>query len=139
MKNVLIFGAFDPLHEGHLNFFRQAKQLGDKVTAVVARDSTILRIKKHEPYQNENTRAEVVRNCGLIDDVRLGFEGEDNYRILDNLDFDVIALGYDQRPSEETILAELAKRGKTNITVVRLKPFQSDKYKSSFFRPENSK
>ena len=29
MKVVLVTGGFDPLHSGHLQYFKEAKKLGD--------------------------------------------------------------------------------------------------------------
>ena len=32
MKTILVTGTFDGLHEGHINFFKQAKDWEDEVT-----------------------------------------------------------------------------------------------------------
>ena len=45
MTKVMVFGTFDYLHEGHKDFFRQAKQYGDELVVVVARDETVKQIK----------------------------------------------------------------------------------------------
>ena len=46
MKKVIVFGTFDILHQGHLDFFRQAKQYGDYLIVAVAHDENV---KKSRP------------------------------------------------------------------------------------------
>jgi len=48
-KKVLVFGTFDGLHEGHKNFFKQAREFGDFLVVVVGRDSTIVKTKGRPP------------------------------------------------------------------------------------------
>lgn len=131
MKRVLVFGTFDPLHEGHRDFFQQAKALGDHLTVVVARDSSIRANKGYEPHQSEEARLTAVAEAG-VDEVILGNKTAHKYELLKELEFDVLALGYDQHPSEEEVRRQLALLGKQAVLVVRLQPFQPEKYKSSF-------
>jgi cytidyltransferase-like protein len=44
---VMVFGTFDFLHKGHLNFFKQARSLAKNpyLIASVARDYNVKRIK----------------------------------------------------------------------------------------------
>ena len=37
-KIVVVSGGFDPLHSGHLNLFREAKSLGDKLIVILNYD-----------------------------------------------------------------------------------------------------
>jgi len=53
---VLVFGTFDILHKGHLNFFKQAREHGDYLIAVVARDRTVKEIKGKPPIESEKER-----------------------------------------------------------------------------------
>src|SRR3989344_6716759 len=96
MKKVLVFGTFDGLHEGHLDFFKQAKEYGDYLIAVVGRDSTVERVKKKLPKYDQFERLLAVQKCGLIDYARLGNEGVSVYEVLKQVKPDVICLGYDQ-------------------------------------------
>lgn len=134
MKRVLAFGAFDPLHEGHRDFFRQAKALGDHVLVIVARDSSIRAHKHRDPFVAEEERVAAVAACDGVDEVRLGNKTAHHYTLLSELAFDVLVLGYDQVPSDEVVREELQQRGKRNVAVVRLKPFQPEAYKSSHLR-----
>lgn len=136
MRKVLAFGAFDPLHPGHVDFLRQAKALGNFLTVVVARDSAIRAHKEYEPHQPEAERVAAVSKVEYVDEAKLGHKAVHKYEILGELDFDVIALGYDQEPSEEVVKHELKQHNKYHIEVVRLKPFHPEQYKSTFIREQ---
>ncbi len=133
---VLTFGVFDPFHKGHEDLFRQAKEQGDWLIVVVARDSWIKVDKKREPLVTEDERLAVVKKQKLVDEVRFGYEWPppDKYGLLRELDFDVVALGYDQSVTKKEVKKELWKRGKEGVKVKRMRPFKPAVYKSSFFR-----
>jgi cytidyltransferase-like protein len=131
---VLVFGAFDPLHEGHKDFFRQAKDLGSRLLVVVARDASIRSHKGREPHTDEETRMAAVAAVPTVDEVVLGNEQANRYELLSQLDYDILALGYDQVPSDEVVRAELDKRGKHSVPLVRLAPYMPEKYKSTLLR-----
>ncbi|MFH1354005.1 MAG: adenylyltransferase/cytidyltransferase family protein [bacterium] len=137
MKTVLVFGVFDPLHEGHRCFFRQAKKLGDYLLVVVARDSSIKMNKGRDSFEKEEERLKKVMAADWVDEARLGNEWpvDDPYRLLGELEFDVLALGYDQKPDKATARQELDRRGKQRVKIVRTRALRPEKYKSSYFRP----
>ena len=58
---VLITGGFDPLHSGHIAYFKAAKKLGDILVVGVNSDSWLTR-KKGAPFMPYTERAEIVRN-----------------------------------------------------------------------------
>lgn len=134
-QRVLAFGTFDLLHRGHKNFLQRAKALGDTLTVVVARDSVVTAHKHQLPYQDEQTRLRGVRRLPIVDNVLLGSATPHDYTLLATLDFDVLAVGYDQLPADDTIRHELDQRGKGHVRIVRLKPFHPEKYKTSLLRP----
>lgn len=126
---VVCAGTFDHFHPGHVDFLKQAKVLGDELIVIVARDENVKRIKGMIPEHNEAQRRENVEKTGIPDRVILGYTDKDIFLILKELKPDIIALGYDQRVSEESVVKRLL-----HCKVVRLKPFHPDKYKSSYFR-----
>ncbi len=128
---VLVFGTFDGLHEGHKNFFRQAKEFGDFLVVVVGRDSTVEKIKKRPPKFTEQERLAEVQKNELVDEARLGNEGSDPYKVIEEIKPDSICLGYDQTHFTDKLAIELPKRGLGHITVERLKAFEPEKYHSS--------
>ncbi|MFA6392236.1 MAG: adenylyltransferase/cytidyltransferase family protein [Patescibacteria group bacterium] len=129
MRKVMVFGAFDILHPGHVDFFEQAKKHGDYLVAVVARDNTISQVKNHIPQKPQNERLEAVQNQPTVDRAVLGYEG-DKYQIIREIAPDVICLGYDQIAFTELLETKL-KEFNLNTKIVRLKPFHPEKFKSS--------
>lgn len=123
MVRVMASGVFDLLHTGHLHYLEEAKKLGDELIVVVARDSTVRR-EKHEPITPEEVRRELVDAMKPVDKAVLGREG-DMYGIVEEIQPDIIALGYDQEHDEEVIRNELKKRG-LNVDVVRLSKLGTD-------------
>src|SRR3989344_5329006 len=96
MTRIMVFGTFDMLHEGHLNFFNQARSLAKDPHLVVsvARDSAAIRIKGMRPKKTERERLTLVEACDLVDEVTLGDEKGYMEHILE-VRPDIIALGYD--------------------------------------------
>jgi len=129
LKKVLVFGTFDGLHPGHINFFQQAKKLGDELIVVVARDATVQKVKGRPPRKNENTRLSDVGNAGIAGEVLLGNLG-DPYAIIKQIKPDIIALGYDQN-SFSAGLPEFIKKENLKIEIIRLMPYKPETYKSS--------
>lgn len=127
---VMVFGTFDGLHPGHLNLFEQARKHGTRLIAVIGRDATVMKAKGRAPVQNENQRLEAVKRTGLVDEVRLGHES-DYYKVIRDVQPDVICLGYDQTHFTNK-LPSLFPR----IKLVTLEPFHPEEYKSSKLRNE---
>ncbi len=128
-RKVVCAGTFDHFHPGHRDFLRQAKTLGEVLTVIVARDETVKRIKGFLPTNNEQVRKRNVEESGIPELVILGNLDADLFQIIQELKPDVIALGYDQRVSEEEIVRRFPF-----CTIVRLISFEPDQYKSSFYR-----
>ena len=130
MKKIMVFGAFDGLHPGHLNFFKQAKKFGERLIVSVGTDRNVAKIKNRKPLFNQEERLELVKNCRLVDEAVLGSE-KDFYEHIKDLKPDVICLGYDQWADEDEVRRELGRVGLTDTRVVRLKPHKADRAKST--------
>lgn len=129
----MVFGTFDILHEGHRNLFLQAKQHGNYLIAVVATDKNTIEIKKKAPLHNEQERLESVQSEFNVDLAVIG-DGSDPYKVIVEHQPDVICLGYDQHNCFEEKLVSKLKEYPLSLPVIRLNPFQPDKYKSSILR-----
>ncbi|MDI9619661.1 MAG: FAD synthase [Candidatus Nezhaarchaeota archaeon] len=118
-RKVMVAGVFDIIHPGHIYLITKASELGD-VIVVVARDSTVKRLKGRRPVIPEGQRLEVVRSLKKVDEAFLGHEGVDMLRIVEEIKPDVILLGPDQAFTEEDLKRKLEARG-LNIEIKRLK------------------
>lgn len=57
-KVAMVDGAFDPLHRGHIEYFRLASELGVPVLCNVASDRYVS--TKHRPFLGEDQRAAII-------------------------------------------------------------------------------
>ena len=141
LVKIMVFGTFDGLHPGHLNFFQQAKKLvppkdGQSKKSLksflivsIARDRNVFKIKKRFPVLNEQKRKNLVKKCKLVDKVVLaGVKNHLPHIIKERPE--IIALGYDQRAYVKNLKKDLRGRG-LSVKIVRLQPYKEGIYKNS--------
>lgn len=134
MNNVIVFGTFDLVHPGHKSFLHQAKKLGNFLLVAVARDRHVLRAKGRQPDWNEKKRLLAIRRLGIANKVILGSRTHNYFRTLRSYKIDLIALGYDQKPTTNDLKKELRRHRLNKIKIVRLRGYRPDRYKSSKLR-----
>jgi FAD synthetase len=103
---IIASGVFDLLHLGHVRFLEQAKAAGGKnakLIVVIARDSTIEKMKGRKPIMSETERQALVQSLKVVDESVLGYESLDIGEIILDIKPDVIALGYDQAEMEKQV------------------------------------
>src|SRR3989338_4757016 len=127
MTTAMCFGTFDILHPGHLYFLRECRKYGDKLVVVIARDSTVEKIKGKKPKYDERERKEHMKELNIANKVVLGYE-EDPYEIIEEINPDVICLGYDQDSFSENLREILEKRGMTP-KIMRMRSYREHVYK----------
>lgn len=76
MKIVLVTGGFDPLHSGHIEYFQEAKGLGDKLVVGINSDEWLTR-KKGRPFMPFEERATIIENLSMVDHV-ISFDDSDD-------------------------------------------------------------
>lgn len=133
MKKVLVFGAFDGLHPGHISFFKQAKKHGDFLIVSVGLDQNVETIKGKKPLFSQEERLELVRTLKIVDAAVLGAKA-DYYQAVKKLGPDIICLGYDQWASVEDVKRGLKSAGLGNVKVLRLKPYKEARAKSTHLK-----
>ncbi len=134
LKRVMVFGTFDILHQGHKNFFKQARKLSNNVFLIVsvARDLNVKKIKGKKPLYNELERLDFVKKTGLANIVVLGSKNSFLAHIVECKPH-VIALGYDQVAYTQNLEKKLLQKG-LKVKIVKLKPFKPNVYKSSLLK-----
>ncbi|MBI5139411.1 adenylyltransferase/cytidyltransferase family protein [Candidatus Nomurabacteria bacterium] len=131
---IMVFGTFDNLHEGHLNFFKQAKNLEkfSYLIVSIARDKNVLRIKGKFPEKKERERMKLVKKIKLADRVVLsGLKNHLTHIIKERPD--IIALGYDQKAYVKNLKKDLKNKG-ILVRIARLKPYKEKIYKNHLLR-----
>ena len=74
---VLCTGGFDPLHSGHIEYFRAARRLGDILVVGVNSDSW-LRRKKGREFMPSYERVQIIENLKMVDHCILFNDTEDH-------------------------------------------------------------
>jgi len=118
LKVVMIGGAFEIIHPGHLHTIEQARKLGDTLVVVVATDKSVVKNKGRDPVTPQASRVKLVAAVRGVDVSIPGGQGS-IYDTLERVRPDVVALGYDQTHNPADIESEAARRG-LNLSVVRL-------------------
>lgn len=75
MKIVLVSGGFDPLHSGHIEYFKAAKSIGDYLIVAVNSDEWLVR-KKGKEFQSLEERKTIISNLKMVDEV-ISFDDKD--------------------------------------------------------------
>lgn len=134
----MIFGTFDGLHKGHINFFKQAKKLSKNPYLIVsvARDFNVKKIKKSLPEFSEKKRVDLIKKTKLAQRVLLGGIKNHLPHIVKEKP-DIIALGYDQRQYVKNLKNDLTQKG-IDVRIVRLKSFKPHIYKNRLLKKQRT-
>jgi cytidyltransferase-like protein len=79
MKVVVTTGGFDPLHSGHIAYFKAAKELGDILCVGINSDNWLTR-KKGKPFMSFEERKNIVENIKCVGNA-FGFNDDDGSAI----------------------------------------------------------
>ena len=108
MKIIVVSGGFDPLHSGHIAYFKAAKDLGDKLVVALNSDGWLTR-KKGKYFMPYKERSEIISSLRMVDDV-IDFEDDE---------FGSCALGLKKIlkmfPNDHIIFANGGDRNEGNI------------------------
>jgi D-beta-D-heptose 7-phosphate kinase/D-beta-D-heptose 1-phosphate adenosyltransferase len=73
---VLVTGGFDPLHSGHIEYFKAAKELGDELVVGLNSDEWLTR-KKGRPFMAFKDRSAIIGALEIVDRV-ISFDDSDD-------------------------------------------------------------
>lgn len=74
MKIVIVSGGFDPLHSGHIAYFKAAKSNGDKLIVALNSDNWLIE-KKGKFFMPFRERKSIIENLLFVDEV-IDFEDD---------------------------------------------------------------
>jgi len=65
MKPVIVTGGFDPIHSGHIEYFKAAKEMGSILFVGVNSDEWLTR-KKGKPFMSAEERMSIIKEIGCV-------------------------------------------------------------------------
>ena len=74
-KAVILSGYFNPIHKGHLEYFNNARALGDALFVIVNSDHQ-RELKGSKAFQNEEERLYIVSNIKAVDRAILSIDSD---------------------------------------------------------------
>ena len=96
MKIVAVSGYFDPIHVGHIEYFKLAKKLGDKLVVILNNDEQA-KLKKGSAFMPQEERKAILEALRDVDEVFLSIDKDGTVcRSLEALKPDIFAKGGDR-------------------------------------------
>ena len=75
MKIIIVSGGFDPLHSGHIKYFKSAKDFGDKLIVALNSDQWLIK-KKGKFFLPFEERKIIIESLSVVDSV-IDFEDDE--------------------------------------------------------------
>lgn len=100
MRIIAVSGYFDPLHIGHVELFKLAKALGDKLIVIVNNNEQT-EMKKGKYFMDVEERARIIQELACVDEVFISIDRDRTVReSLRAVKPHVFANGGDRRNDE---------------------------------------
>jgi cytidyltransferase-like protein len=108
MKLIVVSGGFDPIHSGHIAYFKSAKSYGDKLIVALNSDNWLEK-KKGKFFMPLHERKSIIESIKYVDEV-ISFEDDEKGSCINALE--AIKKTY---PNEDIYFANGGDRDKKNI------------------------
>lgn len=72
-KAIIVSGYFNPIHKGHIEYFKNAKSCGDELFVIVNNDKQRA-LKGTKEFQNQEERLFIVENIKAVDKVFIAID-----------------------------------------------------------------
>ena len=109
MKTIFTNGCFDILHIGHIELFKYAKSLGDKLIVGIDSDERIRQSKgNNRPINTSENRKHILSAIRYIDNVYIFNNDEELISLVVDIKPDIIVVGSDWE-NKNVIGSEYAK------------------------------
>ena len=107
-KKVFVSGCYDILHGGHIEFFNQAKSLGDYLIVSFAGDKSLMLHKNKKSSLPEAHKKKILESLKMIDEVVVGDDlrehGLDFKKHFLRIKPDILAVTEDDKYGKEKIV-----------------------------------
>tara|TARA_B100000242_G_scaffold141199_1_gene100359 strand:+ start:6076 stop:6861 length:786 start_codon:yes stop_codon:yes gene_type:complete len=113
MKIVSVSGGFDPIHSGHIEYIKSAKDYGEKLIVILNSDEW-LKKKKGKFFLQFKERKNILENLKFVDEV-IGFEDDEQGSCKNGL----IKI-QEKYPKDKIIFCNGGDRSKENIPEMSL-------------------
>jgi cytidyltransferase-like protein len=114
MKKIAISGYFDPIHIGHLEYIKMARELGDYLIVIVNNDKQAA-LKKGRSFMCEDDRLMIVSQIKGVDEAVMSIDDDKTVcKTIDLLKPDIFANGGD-RSNEEIPEYKICKENGTQV------------------------
>jgi cytidyltransferase-like protein len=113
MKIIIVSGGFDPIHSGHIEYFKSAKNLGDKLIVALNSDNWLEK-KKGKFFMPFMERETIVKSIIYVDEV-ISFDDDAKGSCINALE--KVKLLY---PNDEIYFANGGDRNKKNIPEMKV-------------------
>ena len=114
MKIVVVSGGFDPIHSGHISYFKSAKELGEKLIVALNSDAWLIK-KKEKFFMPFEERKIIIENLSMVDEV-IDFDDDEFGSASQAL---IKIKGF--YPKDEIIFCNGGDRTKENIPEMQIK------------------
>ena len=111
-KTAIVSGYFDPLHVGHLEYFKLAKELSDELIVIV-NNSEQCHLKKGDEFMSEHDRLDIVYHLDMVDEAILSIDEDKSVS-------ETIRMIHRFKPHNELIFCNGGDRDASNSPEVKI-------------------
>ncbi|PTD93794.1 FAD synthase [archaeon SCG-AAA382B04] len=112
-------GTFDLIHPGHIFYLKKAKELGDELFVIVARDKTL----PCNPIILEKQRKKVINSIEYVDKAILGSE-KDKLDPIRKTKPNILVLGPDQKWDKSKVQKWVNRELEFEVKVKKVKEYK---------------
>jgi cytidyltransferase-like protein len=91
MSIACVSGYFDPIHIGHIEYFKKSKTIADKLMVIVNNDEQAI-LKKGKPFMPVDERIKIIEELKCVDYVLNGLINKGRLILHFKFKFDCVKL-----------------------------------------------
>lgn len=99
-KRAIVFGAYNPLHFGHIRLLERTARIASKVYAITESDSILRSEKLVEPYTTQSKRVHDLEGIKYVTKAYCRTKSKDRLYWIKKLKPDVLILGSDYKTKD---------------------------------------